>query len=143
MDALEFNIDACAYPVTLEQEELSIVGKLWNRASALIKPKSHRKPNWPAVDKSKPPQNDPGDLMVLAILRDYLQTASTIAPYDASTSVIDVFCAGKYHLSSVPSVCLEVSEQIPYHHSAHLKLAQLLWLIGQRRQYVLDTMTNV
>jgi hypothetical protein len=54
MAALDFNIDACAYPVSLEQEELSIIRKLWNRASALIKPESHRKPNWPTVDKSNP-----------------------------------------------------------------------------------------
>lgn len=77
--------------------------------------------------------------MALAILRDYLQPSSTITPNDASTRVIDVSCAGKYHLSAVPSVCLEVSEQIPYHHSAH----QLLWLIGRHRRYVLDTMSNV
>jgi len=81
--------------------------------------------------------------MVFAILRDYLQPSSTVTPNEASTRVIDVSRAGKYHLSAVPYVCLEVSEQIHYHHSAHRKLAQLLWLIGRKRQYVLEAMNNV
>lgn len=80
--------------------------------------------------------------MVFATLRDYLQPSSTVTPNEAATRVI-VSRTGIYHLSAVPSVCLEVSEQIPYHHSAHRKLAQLLWLIGRERQYVLGTMGNV
>jgi hypothetical protein len=75
----------------------------------------------------------PTDWKIFLILQDYLQPSSRTSPDEAVEKTIALFPEGFSDLRSVNDVCLELAEQIPYHHPSQLKLVQLLWLIGRNQ----------
>jgi hypothetical protein len=76
------------------------------------------------------------DYKVFLILRDFLQPHSTTSLIDAIDRVIDVYPDGCPFLREINWLCFEIAEQIPYYHPSHLKLARLLWGIGQSEKRV-------
>lgn len=66
---------------------------------------------------------------VAAILRDFLQPDAKMSLEAAAKSLLVMIPAHAPESAEVHSfgeICVELAEQIPYHHSSHLKLVQLL-----------------
>lgn len=68
-----------------------------------------------------------------SILRDYLQPDTALTLDSAVQSSLDILPDKPAHSTDVwvfGEVCIELAEQIPYHHESQLKLAGLLERLG-------------
>ncbi|KAH8650568.1 hypothetical protein BGZ60DRAFT_421368 [Tricladium varicosporioides] len=73
------------------------------------------------------------DHQIFLILRDFLQPYSSILFDTAVQRVFTILTQSHANFRSFNSVCLELAEQIPYHHPSQLKLTRLVWLMGRNR----------
>jgi hypothetical protein len=72
---------------------------------------------------------DYSDAKVATILRDFLQPDTKITLKEAAISLLALIPAnasGYGEVCSFGEICVELAEQIPYHHPSQQKLAQLL-----------------
>lgn len=141
MANLELNIDALKFPDTSEAEKQTSSGK--SLSKRLLSPLKSSLKTTSSPDSSIPKEYLPGDYKVFLILRDFLQPGSTITLRDAVDRIIEVFPDGYSSLRSINTVCLELAEQIPYHHVSHLKLARLLWLVGRNGKRIVKSRLKV
>ena len=77
---------------------------------------------------------DAFELKLFPILRDYLQSNTAITLESTVNSILDLLPENSPNLTDVWSfgqICIELVEQIPYHHLSQLKLAGLLEYIGK------------
>ena len=77
---------------------------------------------------------DPYELKTFAILRDYLEPDSQLRLESTAASILNLLPEkDPNHGSEVydfSGLCIELAEQIPYHHPSQLKLVELLAHIG-------------
>lgn len=69
------------------------------------------------------------DARVAVILRDFLQPDTKLSLQEAATSLLILIPAnasGHAEVCSFGGICVELAEQIPYHHPSQLKFTQLL-----------------
>lgn len=85
----------------------------------------------------------PTDWEVFLILQEFFQPNSKISPEEAVDRIIAIFPDGYSDLRSINDVCLELAEQIPYHHPSQLKLVRLLWLIGRNETRIKNHSSQV
>jgi hypothetical protein len=74
------------------------------------------------------------DSNVFIILRDFLQPNTALTLESVVESLIDLLpenASGSARVYSFGTVCLDLAEQIPYHHPSHQKMARLLECIGK------------
>lgn len=74
------------------------------------------------------------DEKVFVILRDFLQPDTTLSLVSAMESITEILPEGAPESTEVWSfgtICLDLAEQIPYHHPSHQKLARLLEYLGE------------
>ena len=67
------------------------------------------------------------------ILRDYLQPNTTLTLHSTALSVLELLPDGHPQSMDVGffgDTCIELAEQIPYHHPSQIKLAGLLEYVG-------------
>lgn len=72
---------------------------------------------------------DYSEARVAAILRDFLQPDAELSLQEAAKSLLVLIppnASGHAEVCSFGGICVELAEQIPYHHVSQLKLAQLL-----------------
>lgn len=68
------------------------------------------------------------------ILRDFLQLDAAVTLESTAKSILDLLPEKDPHSDNVGSfgeMCIELAEQIPYHHPSQLKLAALLEHLGK------------
>ena len=79
--------------------------------------------------KMEEPSGDPSLDKTFALLRDFLQPESILTLEFTARSIEDLL-PEKAPLSTeiwiFGETCVDIAEQIPYHHPSHLKLAALL-----------------
>lgn len=74
------------------------------------------------------------DESAFIILRDFLQPNTTLSFDTVVKSLLDLLpedASGSSEVYSFGAICLDLAEQIPYHHPSHQKMARLLEYIGQ------------
>ena len=105
-----------------KQEASSIGGSLMQSLRQSWKSKADSSSNTPGTihDTSAALAN---------ILRNFLQPKSALSLHEASESILKLIPANASHSTEVRvfgDYCIELADQIPYHHPSHLKLAHLL-----------------
>jgi len=76
---------------------------------------------------------------VAAILRDFLQPDTKVAPKEAATSLLVLIpknAAEHAEVCSFGEICVELAEQIPYHHPSQLKFTQLLYHLSVSPKFI-------
>ena len=76
---------------------------------------------------------DPYEDKTFAILHDYLQPDTRLSLKSTANSILDLLPDNEPYSTTVyvfGGLCIELAEQIPYHHPSQLKLAELLRYIG-------------
>lgn len=80
----------------------------------------------------------PFEHTIFRLLRDYLQPDTTMTLESTARSILALLpdsapheAPHSYDVYDFGGVCIELSEQIPYHHPSQLKLVGLLELLGQ------------
>ena len=76
-----------------------------------------------------PPGVDHLDNRFSAVLRDFLQPTSALTLDAATQLTLDALpndAAHSHESWSLAETCVELAEQIPYHHASQLKLAALM-----------------
>ena len=77
---------------------------------------------------------DPYSLKTFAILRDYLEPDTQLKLESTASSILNLLPENDPHhgieVGSFSGLCIEMAEQIPYHHPSQLKLVELLAYIG-------------
>ena len=76
----------------------------------------------------------PYSLKTFAILRDYLEPDTQSTLESTASSILNLMPEKDPHQGiegrSFSDLCIEMAEQIPYHHPSQLKLVELLAYIG-------------
>lgn len=86
------------------------------------------------------------DARVAAILRDFLQPGTKLSLREAAASLLDLIPAnasGDAEVCSFGVICVELAEQIPYHHPSQLKFTQLLSYLSMSPKFVDRRLLNV
>ncbi|KAH8898656.1 hypothetical protein GQ53DRAFT_836754 [Thozetella sp. PMI_491] len=76
---------------------------------------------------------------VATILRDFLQPNTKLSPQDAAKSLLTLIPAnapGNAEVCSFGEICVELAEQIPYHHPSQLKFTQLLHVLAMSPKFM-------
>lgn len=76
---------------------------------------------------------------VAAILRDFLQPDTKLSLQEAANSLLVLIPANASNNAEVCSfggICMELAEQIPYHHPSQLKLSQLLHYLSRSPKFM-------
>ncbi|KAM0800256.1 hypothetical protein BDR22DRAFT_852342 [Usnea florida] len=77
---------------------------------------------------------DSYSLETFAILRDYLEPETQLSIESTASSILNLMPEKDSHLGvegrSFSDLCIEMAEQIPYHHPSQLKLVEFLAYIG-------------
>ena len=77
---------------------------------------------------------DPYSLKTFAILRDYLEPDTQSSLESTACSILNLLPEKDpnhgIEVRSFSDLCIEIAEQIPYHHPSQLKLVELLAYIG-------------
>lgn len=71
---------------------------------------------------------------VFIILRDFLQPNTALSLESVIESLTDLLpenASGSAEVYSFGVICLDLAEQIPYHHPSHQKMARLLEYFGK------------
>lgn len=82
---------------------------------------------------------DYSDARVAAILRDFLQPDTKLTVLEAAKAILVLIPANASEYAEVCSfgeICVELAEQIPYHHPSQLKLAQLLHFLSTSPKFM-------
>ena len=89
----------------------------------------------PSLDlKSEDSLDDPFTFKVFSLLSDHLQPDTTSTQQSTAKALLDLLPDGKPESSDIWSfgeTCIDLAEQIPYHHPSQLKLAALLDCMGK------------
>lgn len=124
-----------------------------NAASYGISDKPHKKPNIPGtwikstLSRERPPlprivwtgRTEFTQHKVAAILRDFLQPDSKTSLESAAKSLlllIPTNASEHAEVCSFGEICVELAEQIPYHHPSQLKLVQLLHYLSRSPKFM-------
>lgn len=134
---LDLNIDALKFPDSDEADKLEKKSR-WR----LFKAKKHS-PKPSNDDESALEGDDPTYYAIFLALRDFLQPDTTITVSEAVDAVLEAVSNDYTNLPSVSVVSFELAEQIHYHHSAHLKLSRILWLVGRSSKWSDKTKAEV
>lgn len=73
-----------------------------------------------------------------AILCDFLQPDTKLSHNEVLRSILALIPengAGSAEVASFSGICVELAEQIPYHHPSQLKFAQLLSTLGRSPKF--------
>jgi hypothetical protein len=76
---------------------------------------------------------------VAAILRDFLQPDTKTSLQEAASFLlapIPANASGHAEVCSFGGICVELAEQIPYHHPSQLKLVQLLHYLSRSPKFM-------
>lgn len=76
---------------------------------------------------------------VAAILRDFLQPDTDLSLQEAAKAIlvlIPVNASGYAEVCSFGEICVELAEQIPYHHPSQVKLTQLLHFLSASPKFM-------
>ena len=84
--------------------------------------------------KLEEPGDDPLSVKVFEILRDFLQSNAALTLQNTARSILALLPendSDSMEVLSFSETCIEVAEQIPYHHPSRLKLAGLMEQMGR------------
>lgn len=76
---------------------------------------------------------------VAAILRDFLQPDTKLSLHEAAGSLLALIpdnASEHAEVCSFGEICVELAEQIPYHHPSQLKLTQLLHYLSMSPKFM-------
>lgn len=135
MATLDLTVDsvdnAAAYGIdpTATRKAKGICARVWSIVTS----------NRPLTRITSAGGTDYSEARVAAILRDFLQPDTKLSVQEAAESLLVLIPANASNNAEVCSfggICVELAEQIPYHHPSQLKLVQLLHYLSRSPKFM-------